>query len=405
MNTLDTMTEDLRAADKGGEIKRGIIIGLISFLTLVDLFAAQAILPRLAEAYNVSAAAIGSAANASTFGMAAAGLIVAFLARRISRRHGIWISLAVLSIPTFILASTTDLTTFTLLRIAQGMCMSAAFTLTMAYLAEECTPAQAAGAMAAYITGNVASNLFGRLFAANLVDYFDIATSFYVFAGLNLCGAVLAFCTINPAMKRTTSEEKADPVLTIWRNHFQTPGLPAGFAIGFLILFAFLGVFTYVNFVLAAPPFSLSSSELGFVYFVFLPSIVTTLMAGTVANRIGVRPGIWMGIAVAGIGLVLTLTASLPAVLVGLALIGAGTFFAQAVTTGFVSAAAVGDRASASGLYLTSYYIGGLAGSYVLGIAFTQVGWIGCVFGVAASLILIVLITVRLPVADPSPHH
>lgn len=44
-------------------------------------------------------------------------------------------------------------------------------------------------------------------------------------------------------------------------------------------------------------------------------------------------------------------------------LIGVGTFFMQATATGFVGRAATTDRASASGIYLASYFLGGLVGS------------------------------------------
>jgi YNFM family putative membrane transporter len=74
--------------------------------------------------------------------------------------------------------------------------MSAAFTLTLAYLGEQCSAKDAAGAFAAYITGNVASNLFGRLMAAAVVDHLGLAANFYVFALLNLSGAVLVYFTI-----------------------------------------------------------------------------------------------------------------------------------------------------------------------------------------------------------------
>ena len=53
---------------------RTFVIGLIAFLTVVDLFATQEILPPLARHYNVSPAAMGFAVNASTIGMAIAGL-------------------------------------------------------------------------------------------------------------------------------------------------------------------------------------------------------------------------------------------------------------------------------------------------------------------------------------------
>src|SRR5438874_4513320 len=85
-------------ADAGHVLRRTIVIGLTAFLTVVDLFATQAILPSLAKAYHVAPAAMGLAVNASTLGMAVAGLAVAFFSRRIDRRFGILLSLALLSI-------------------------------------------------------------------------------------------------------------------------------------------------------------------------------------------------------------------------------------------------------------------------------------------------------------------
>ena len=68
--------------DTARVLRRTIIIGLVAFLTVVDLFATQAILPSLAQAYRVTPAAMSFAVNASTMGMAVAGLSVAFLSRQ-----------------------------------------------------------------------------------------------------------------------------------------------------------------------------------------------------------------------------------------------------------------------------------------------------------------------------------
>jgi MFS family permease len=158
------------------------------------------------------------------------------------------------------------------------------------------------------------------------------------------------------------------------------------FAVGFGILFVFLGTFTYVNFALAARPFALGPMTLGYVYFVFLPSIFTTPLAGTVVECIGRRGGLFASLGVAGVGLFCLVAPSLPAVLVGLTLVGVGTFLAQAIATGIVGAAAQGERAAASGMYLASYYLGGLVGTAVLGPVFQTYGWAGCVLGIAAML-------------------
>ena len=52
-------------ASRGAPLLRSLVIGLVAFLTVIDLFAAQAILPSLARAYNVTPAAMGLAVNAS----------------------------------------------------------------------------------------------------------------------------------------------------------------------------------------------------------------------------------------------------------------------------------------------------------------------------------------------------
>src|SRR3954453_21585534 len=100
-----------------------LVIGVIAFMTLVDLFATQAILPSLVARYGVSPAAMGLAVNASTFGMAVAAIAVSRVSGRIGRRRGVVVSLALLAIPTALLAAAPDLASFAILRIIQGLFM------------------------------------------------------------------------------------------------------------------------------------------------------------------------------------------------------------------------------------------------------------------------------------------
>ncbi len=376
---------------------RLVVIGVISFLTLVDLFAAQAILPSLTKAYGVTPAEMGFAVNSSTLGMAVAGIAIALLAGRIDRRRGIWISLACLAVPTMLLGTMPDLATFTALRIVQGVFMSAAFTLTMAYLAEHYSATDVASALAAYVTGNVACNLFGRLMSASLASSFGLEVTFFVFAALNLAGAALVYFTLQRMAPMNASMSKSP--FAAWVAHFRNPPLRAAFGLGFIVLFVFLGTFTYVNFVLAQAPIALSPMSLGFVYFVFLPSVFTTPLAGRAVAAIGTRPTFWASFAVAAAGLPLLLIADLSAVLAGLVLVAAGTFFAQAAATGFVSRTATTERGAASGIYLASYYLGGLAGSAVLGVVFDMFGWTETVAVLGIALALACLLTFQL--AEP----
>ncbi|WP_353643096.1 MFS transporter [Mesorhizobium sp. WSM2239] len=375
---------------------RFAVIALIAFLTLVDLFAAQAILPSLVQKFGVSRATMGFAVNASTFGMAIAGIAVALFGRNINRRNGIWVSLVLLSIPTVLLSTTSDITTFAMLRVAQGLFMSAAFTLTVAYLAEHFSPAQSAGALAAYVTGNVASNFFGRILSAAVADNFGISVNFLTFAALNIAGALLVWLTLKKTERMMTgggAQATAGPAL---KYHLMDGELRRGFAIGFLILFVFIGTFTYVTFELAAPPLALSPMALGLVYFVFLPSMLTTPLAGRVAGRLGAGRGIGLTLGLAAAGLLALLAPNLPAVLAGMATVAVGTFLAQAIATGHVGRAAKHDKAAASGIYLASYYTGGLVGSFVIGQVYDRLGWTASVAVMVLALVAAIALARRL---------
>ena len=381
--------------DAGAQL-RNAVIALVAFLTVVDLFATQAILPSLVRAYGTTPAMMAFAVNASTIGMAISGLAVALLSRRIDRRRGIWVSLALLSVPTALLGSMPDIALFTLLRIIQGVFMAAAFTLTLAYLAEHCSAEDASSAAAAYITGNVASNLFGRLMSAAIADHLGLAANFYVFALLNLAGAALVLASLARTTPMAATASPSLSPLASWSAHLRNGALRASFCIGFCILFAFIGTFTFVNFVLVRDPFAVGPMMLGFVYLVFLPSILTTPLAGGVARRLGTRPTFWLSLTVAAAGLPLLLLPNFAALLLGLALVGVGTFFAQATATGFVGRTATSDRAAASGIYLACYFLGGIVGSLVLGQVFDHFGWPACVAGIGAALLAAGLLAIHL---------
>lgn len=381
------VSETVRVDRPFGRLRKLFTIALMAVLTVIDLFAAQAILPSLSRHYLVSPGQMAAAVNASTLGMAVASLLVALFNAKLARRNGILFSLLLLSIPTALLAYAPGITTFAALRISQGLLMASAFSLTFAYLGENLSPAEAPHAFAAYITGNVVSNLVGRFVAAAVAEHAGLAQTFLCLAALNLLGALFAFFFIDraPARSKAGLDDRV-PLAQRLARHFENPNLRVAFAIGFLILFVFIGTFSFINFVLMAPPLSVSMMQIGLIYFVFLPSIVTTALAEYAHQRFGTKRTLWASFLVAGAGLPLLLSPALGAVLAGMTLVAAGTFFAQAAVSGFANRAAKFDSGAASGLYLASYFLGGIAGSLVLGQILESFGWIGCVGAIGAAL-------------------
>src|SRR3954447_643970 len=381
------------APKPGLTLRQSLLIAVIGFLTLVDLFATQAILPSLARAYGVKPAEIGLAANASTLGMAISGLLTGVFSRAIERKRAIALCLLFLSVPTALLAFAPNLTIFACLRVVQGLFMAGAFTLTLTHLAERCE-VRTANALAAYVTGVVASNLIGRLTAAFAASLVGAESSFLFFSLLNLAGAAL----VSFALHRNEPEpmQRSRRFWLPWVKHLSDAALLRTFAIGFLILFGFIGVFTYVGFVLSRPPYMLGMTAIGLVFLVFLPSMITTPLAGSVSRRLGPRIALPASLAVALGGLGLMLLPSLALVIAGMVLGGVGTFFAQAIATGHVGRIARVDKPAASGLYLSSYYCGGLAGAFVIGQLFDHFGWPAAVCGVFAALAAAAIVGLKL---------
>ena len=167
--------------------------------------------------------------------------------------------------------------------------MAAPFTVTPGHLTRRCSLTAAAGAFAAYVTGNVASNLLGALLAWQ-----------------GLSRAPLPHPTMVPSR----------PGRELLR-----PALLRGYAVGFLILFAFMGTFTVINDALVHAPFAVSPMALGLVYLVSLPALLTTPLAGLAVAHRGPAGAASPGLVAAVAGTPLLLAGQLQAVLIGLALV------------------------------------------------------------------------------------
>ena len=142
--------------------------------------------------------------------------------------------------------------------------MSTAFTLTLAYLGEHSSAADAAGAFAAYITGNVASNLVGRLVAGGrgrpLRPRRQLLSSSPRSIWRARCWSGSP-CADAPADAAIGSP--ASPLGALRRAISQPAAAAPASRIGFCILFAFIGTFTYVNFVLVRPPLAIGHDVAG----------------------------------------------------------------------------------------------------------------------------------------------
>jgi len=357
-----------------------VLAGATAFL---DLYATQPLLPFLARTFEATTLEVSFTVTASTIGVALAAPLVGRLADRVGRKRVIVGAALGLAVATLLAATSGSLHQLIAWRFVQGLFTPGVFAVTIAYIHEQWPPARAGGATAAYVSGTVVGGFAGRVVAGLVAADVNWRTSFLVLALFNFAAAGALGAWL-PGDRPGGLAPSGQSRLGALVGHLRRPQLLSAFAVGFGVLFSLVAMFTYVTFRLAAPPFGLSTMALGMMFAVYLVGAAATPFVGRVIDRHGHRFGLGVAVSVTVAGALVTLVASLPVVLAGLAICSTGVFIAQAAASSFVGAAADRDRGLAVGLYATSYYVGGSVGGSLPALFWDRWGWPGTVALVVA---------------------
>lgn len=362
------------------------LCGVCAFL---ELYCTQPLLPLLTRLFHSSKTAVSMTVSAATLGVAISAPVFGALTERLARKRVIVFSILGVSIPTLLAAGSNSLAQLIFWRFLQGIMIPGIVAVVVTYIGEEWPPNRIALIMSFYVSGTALGGFAGRVSAGILADHVSWRASFLALGLASLAGAAAVAAWLphgrrRPALPRV-SPSFADHVRTMFRSR----PLIATFAVGFNVLFSLVGVFTWITFYLAAPPFSLSTTALSSLFFVYLIGLVVTPAAGYLITRVGLRAGIGGAICCSIAGVLLTLVHSLPVVILGLTMLSSGVFIAQTASQSHLRIAAPsGARVTAAGLYLTCYYLGGTAAGVLPG-AFWAIGkWPACVAFIVAMQIL-----------------
>jgi MFS transporter, YNFM family, putative membrane transport protein len=156
------------------------------------------------------------------------------------------------------------------------------------------------------------------------------------------------------------------------------PALLALYAVGACSMGAFVAVYNAMGFRLTSAPFHLSVAAAGLVFLVYPVGTLSSAIAGRAAERFSRRAVVPVGCLVACGGVLLTLPGSLPAVVLGLAVMTAGFFAVHGVASGWIPARAHAGgipSGQAASLYLFAYYLGSSVFGSLSGHAWTLGAW------------------------------
>ncbi|MDK9696754.1 MAG: MFS transporter [Siculibacillus sp.] len=359
---------------------------LSGYAVFSQIYCTQPLLPLLAEHFGVGAAESSLALSLTTAFLAISIFVTGALSESIGRKKLMFASLVAAAVLELAAAFAPTWHLLLVVRALEGVALGGAPAVAMAHLAEEIEPAGLGTAMGLYIGGNALGGMAGRVFTGLVAEVADWRMALAVIGGLGLASAIGFLVLLPPS--RNFTPRPARPLsahLATWGRHLANPALALTFTIGFLAMGGFVTTYNYVGFRLAEPPFELGQAAVGSIFVVYLFGILASPIAGRAADRFGRAPVIVGGTALSVLGLLVTLPASLVAVVAGIALLTAGFFAAHAAASGWIGLLARTDLGHASSLYLLAYYLGSSVAGSLGGLPWTHGGW-GAVVGFVAAL-------------------
>jgi predicted MFS family arabinose efflux permease len=395
-----------RRAPSGWAAAAVTLCGVCAFL---ELYCTQPLLPLLTRLFHASKTGVGMTVSAATLGVALSAPFVGALTERMARKKVVVACLVGIGVPTLLAATSTSLAQLIFWRFLQGIMVPGIIAVVVTYIGEEWPPERVALIMSFYVSGTALGGFIGRVSTGILADWFNWRIGFLTIGALALGGAALVALWLPPGRRTSPGSGRLSLTAQVYQMQglFRSRRLVATFAVGFNVLFSLVGVFTWITFHLSVPPFDLGTTALSSLFFVYLIGLVVTPAAGFLITRVGLRAGIGGAICCSICGVLLTLVASLPVVILGLTMLSSGVFVAQTASQSHLRVAApAGARVTAAGLYLTFYYLGGTAAGVVPGIFWRLGKWPACVGFIVAMQIValsIALLGWRTPKAPVEP--
>jgi MFS transporter, YNFM family, putative membrane transport protein len=332
---------------------------MAGFATFSLIYSVQPLLTEFAREFHLDAATSSLALSVTTGALAISILAMGAFSEALGRRGLMFASMCAAALLNLGCAVAPSWALLLLGRGLEGLVLGGVPAVAMAYLAEESPPDRLGFAMGLYVSGTAFGGMTGRVAMGVMTQLSSWRIALGVVSIIDLVAAV-AFVLLLPPSRhfvRRTGLALRDH-LDAWRRHIGAPALSMLFVVAFLAMGAFVTVYNYVGFRLAAPPYRLGQAEIGLIFLIYLIGMAASSWAGALADRFGRPPILMLGAAIALAGLALSLARPLVAIILGVAGLTVGFFMAHSVASGWVGRLAAQNRSHASSLYLLAYYLG-----------------------------------------------
>ncbi|MDA7416955.1 MFS transporter [Xenophilus arseniciresistens] len=383
--------------------RAGLAMFLVGFASFSMIYCVQPLLPAFSASFGIGPAASSLALSLTTGFLAVAIVLAGAFSQALGRRGVMAASMllaALLNLAAAVLPSWHGLL---VVRALEGLVLGGVPAVAMAWLAEEIHPAHLGRSMGLYVAGTAFGGMAGRVGMGLMTEFTSWRMAMGLLGVLCLLCAI-AFLRLLPPSRHFTPRPGLDLRyhLQTWGAHLRNRGLLRLYAMGFLCMSVFVALFNYATFMLSAPPHALSQTLVSLIFLSYALGMVSSSMAGRLADRLGRRPLLAAGFAMMLCGVLLTLAGSLWLVIAGIAVVTTGFFIAHAVASSAVGPQAGAAKGHAASLYLLFYYLGSSVTGSVGGWFWQHGGWpavVALTAGLCLTALAMILFLKPLPPA------
>ena len=361
------------------------------FVLFASLYCVQPVLPELAIEFHLTPAVASLALSFTTGALSIFLLVAGSLSEAWGRKSLMAASLLGTAALTTLSAWSPSFAMLLTIRALQGIVLAGVPAVAMAYLSEEVHASSLGLAMGVYISGNAIGGMSGRIITGLVTDASSWRWALGTIGVLGLFTALWFTRALPPSKHFVARPLQPAALIHSLLRHLADPALLCLYGVGFLLMGSFVAVYNYMGFLLVGPPYHYSVATVGWIFLVYLAGTWSSTWMGRLADRLGRRRILWLGITLAITGALLTVPIPVLFKLAGLTIFTFGFFGAYSITSSWVGRRATRDRAQASSLYLFAYYAGSSIGGYAGGLFWEWQGWAG-VIGMASGFLVLALL-------------
>jgi len=387
-----------------------LLMSAATGLIVASNYYMQPLLHTIGQQFGLSETAAGGVVTTAQLSYAAGLMLLVPLGDMIERRALI-VAMTLLAAVGLLISGFSNSIAMLLAGTAITGFLSVVAQVLVPFAATLASPQQRGKAVGTVMSGLLRGILLARTFAGVLAGLGSWRTVYWVAAALML-GMAGALWRMLPRYKTPTDLDYGGLLASIFHLYAREPLFRARSVLGALIFTSFSMLWTPLTFLLANPPYSYGDGTIGLFGLAGAAGAIAANRYGRLSDRgrgnVATRAG--LALLLGSWGLLALGAHSLAALLAGIIVLDMAIQGVHVTNQSAIYRLRPDARSRLTAGYMTSYFIGGAAGSLASAALYAHAGWAGVATGGAAvSAVALVYAWVapsaRIPENPPAPSR